>query len=238
MTDVLFAVEIDDESIDVTVDTPAVDVEVAQSAAAIVTVEGPPGPPGEQGDPGAPGEPGAAGEQGIQGEPGIQGIPGNDGSGDAVDAASVDAAGAVMNSDTSTAAMGFVSSAVIGSGSGISPTKVPTQFAVYSAITAFTSAVVQALGDYVAKADTTRVLMSTATTMDAAPNHRYIVLLQTGGLPTLPTAVGNTGEYTFKNTTGSPINIASSETIDGATLTLAAGAKVTLISDNTVWWSI
>ena len=46
------------------------------------TVEGPPGPPGEQGPPGSPGEqgpPGSPGEQGSPGSPGEQGPPGSPG---------------------------------------------------------------------------------------------------------------------------------------------------------------
>lgn len=55
MTEILFVVEIDDESVDVTVDTPSIDIGVLESAAAIVTVEGPPGQPGQPGQPGAGG---------------------------------------------------------------------------------------------------------------------------------------------------------------------------------------
>jgi hypothetical protein len=82
--------------------------------------------------------------------------------------------------------------------------------------------------------------LATSSTLGAAPGNRYITILLTGGLPTLPTAVSNSSLYVFKNTTGSAIAIAttSSQTIDGTTLSLAAGASTELVSDGTNWRSI
>ena len=64
----------------------------------------------------------------TQGAQGIQGVAGNDGTDATVDTASVDAAGAVMNTDTTTAAMSFVVDE--DNMSSDSATKVPTQQSV------------------------------------------------------------------------------------------------------------
>lgn len=66
----------------------------------------------------------------------------------------------------------------------------------------------------------------------------YLVFIGSGGAPTLPTAVGNTGRYSLKNitTTDRTIATTSSQTIDGETgLTLPAGVSVDLVSDGSNW---
>lgn len=64
--------------------------------------------------------------------------------------------------------------------------------------------------------------------------------LITTGTPTLPTAVSNTNQYTLKNITAASITVGttSSQTIDGATLSLAAGATSRLISDGSNWRTV
>ena len=85
-----------------------------------------------------------------------------------------------------------------------------------------------------------QAVLTTTSTLGAVSGHEYMVLLGTSGLPTLPTAVGNTSRYIIKNTTGSAINIAttSAQTIEGAAapFSLPAGASITLVSDNANWW--
>ncbi len=77
---------------------------------------------------GATGATGDTGPQGIQGIQGIQGPAGNDGSDATVNSTNVNAAGAVMNTDTSVAAMSFVVNE--DNMSSDSDTKVPTQQSV------------------------------------------------------------------------------------------------------------
>lgn len=78
--------------------------------------------------------------------------------------------------------------------------------------------------------------VTTSTTLGAAGD--YIVFVGSGGAPTLPTAVGNTGRYSFKNTTTTNCTIAttSSQTIDSATsYVLSPGTTVELVSDGSNW---
>lgn len=57
---------------------------------------------------------------------------------------------------------------------------------------------------------------------------------------TLPTAVGNTNQYTLKNISGVPANISttSSQTVDGTSLTLTNGDVKRLVSDASNWRSV
>lgn len=79
--------------------------------------------------------------------------------------------------------------------------------------------------------------VTSSTTLGALGD--YLVFIGSGGAPTLPTAVGNTGRYSFKNTdtTSKNIGTTSSQTIDGvaAPLVLPAGAAAELVSDGTNW---
>jgi hypothetical protein len=68
-----------------------------------------------------------------------------------------------------------------------------------------------------------------------------IVLIDTGGLPTLATAVGCTSRITVKNRTGAGVLVAttSSQTIDGVSaFTLPAGQSITVVADSTNNWSV
>lgn len=69
-------------------------------------------------------------------------------------------------------------------------------------------------------------------------NGDYVVFISNTGAPVLPTAVGNTGKYTFKNIDSATrtVSTTSSQTIDGsATLAILAGDSVDVISDGTNW---
>ena len=61
------------------------------------------------------------------------------------------------------------------------------------------------------------------------------------GVPTLPTASGNLGRYSFRNISGAAIVVGASgsQTINGATggLSLASGASTELMSDGSGWYS-
>lgn len=84
--------------------------------------------------------------------------------------------------------------------------------------------------------------VSTTTTLAAVAGKQYIYLLQSGAVPTLPTAVGNTSVYQIKNTYSSSINLAttSSQTIEAAAgpLIIYPNEAYTLVSDNANWWII
>lgn len=91
-------------------------------------------------------------------------------------------------------------------------------------------------------AATFRTIATLTTSATLGASNDYTTFIGAGGAPTLPTAVGNTGRYVFKNVDASSKNIAStsSQTIDGAAapLALAAGAAVELVSDGANWRSI
>lgn len=66
----------------------------------------------------------------------------------------------------------------------------------------------------------------------------YVTFIGAGGVPTLPTAVGNTGRYVFKNvhSANRTVSTTSGQTIEGlATYTLQPGASIDVISDNANW---
>jgi hypothetical protein len=74
-------------------------------------------------------------------------------------------------------------------------------------------------------------------TAGSTPLTDYVYLLAGAHTPTLPTAVGNTNRYTFKNNHSADITFSttSSQTIDGGTLTLPPGHSVDLVGDNANW---
>lgn len=66
----------------------------------------------------------------------------------------------------------------------------------------------------------------------------YVIFIGSGGAPTLPTAVGNTGSYLLKNIHSATRSVAttSSQTIEGTTpYVLPAGASIEARSDGTNW---
>jgi len=76
----------------------------------------------------------------------------------------------------------------------------------------------------------------TAVTLGAASD--YVVFVDAGGAPTLPTAVRNTSSYRVKNVSSDDQSLATTgaETIDGmATLTLGPGQAAEIVSDGTNW---
>lgn len=78
--------------------------------------------------------------------------------------------------------------------------------------------------------------VTSSTTLGSAGD--YIVFIGSGGAPTLPTAVGNTGRYSFKNihTADRTIATTNSQTIDGSTTwTIAPLSTVELVSDGSNW---
>lgn len=85
---------------------------------------------------------------------------------------------------------------------------------------------------------TRRTVAALTTSSTLGADGDYVVFIGSGGAPTLPTAVGNTGFYQLKNTDTSAKTIAttSSQTIDGVTTyTLPPGAAVEVISDGSNW---
>jgi len=88
------------------------------------------------------------------------------------------------------------------------------------------------------EAETRSIETLTNTKTFGAISKHYIVLIGAGGVPTLPTAIGNTSLYTFKNIHSSTRTVltTSSQTIDGATsCVLSANASIELVSDNSNW---
>ena len=83
------------------------------------------------------------------------------------------------------------------------------------------------------------ITLTTPSVLAGAANHRYVVLINSGGAPTLPTAVGNTSLYTLKNADGAlpaTVTTTSSETIEGLSeFSLSYGASVDLVSDGANW---
>jgi hypothetical protein len=86
------------------------------------------------------------------------------------------------------------------------------------------------------------VSVTGTTALAAVAGREYIVLLGSGAVPTLPTAVGNTSIYHIKNVHSAPIALAvtSSQTIDNSSgsLTILPRQSFSLISDNSNWWII
>ena len=87
---------------------------------------------------------------------------------------------------------------------------------------------------------TTSVVSVTGTsTLSAVPNRHYVILLGSGAVATLPTAVSNTSLYYLKNvhTASLTVAVTSSETIDGGTgsLTILPKQCYTLVSDGSNW---
>lgn len=85
------------------------------------------------------------------------------------------------------------------------------------------------------------VALSTVTSVEtignAAATH-YIVLLGSGAVPTLPTAVSNASLYTIKNiyTAANTILTTSSQTIEGQVgYVITANESITIVSDGTNW---
>lgn len=82
----------------------------------------------------------------------------------------------------------------------------------------------------------TQLTLTTSATLGSTGD--YLVLLNTGASPTLPTAVGSTSVYTLKNLTAGVITVltTSSQTIEGNnSFALQAGASITVVSDNSNW---
>lgn len=82
------------------------------------------------------------------------------------------------------------------------------------------------------------VVTSGSFTAGSTPNVDYVYLIAAAHAPTLPTAVGNTNRYTFKNNHSASITISttSSQTIDGTTtITISPQSSVEVISTGSNW---
>lgn len=83
------------------------------------------------------------------------------------------------------------------------------------------------------------VPVTTTATLAAVAGREYVVLLGSGAVPTIPTAVSNTSMYHVKNTTAAAISLAatSSQTFDGMAgpLVIHPNDSYTLVSDNANW---
>jgi hypothetical protein len=80
--------------------------------------------------------------------------------------------------------------------------------------------------------------LTTTGTLSAVPGREYVMLLGTGAVPTLPTAVGALSTYVLKNVSAGTITVSttSSELIEGSTTyVLAVGESITLVSTQTKW---
>lgn len=83
-----------------------------------------------------------------------------------------------------------------------------------------------------------RTIQSLTASATLAADGDRVVLIGSGGAPTLPTAVGNTCLYRFRNvhTASRTIATTSSQTIDGSTtLVLPPGSSVDVVSDGSNW---
>lgn len=85
----------------------------------------------------------------------------------------------------------------------------------------------------------TRTITSIAvdTTAGATASVDYVYLMTGSHTLTLPTAVGNTNQYSAKAVSGTTtVATTSSQTINGSlTVTILAGSALTFISDNANW---
>lgn len=82
--------------------------------------------------------------------------------------------------------------------------------------------------------------IAVSTAAGAAASTDYVYIATASGITlTLPTAVGNTNSYTYKNSSAGNVNLASTsaQTFDGTAspIVLAPGQSLTLISDGTNW---
>lgn len=84
----------------------------------------------------------------------------------------------------------------------------------------------------------TVVSITGATTLANARGRDVIALVGSGGAPVLPTAVGNSNQYTVKNidSVNRTLSTTSSQTIDGSTtLSIPSGSSYDVISDGANW---
>lgn len=85
----------------------------------------------------------------------------------------------------------------------------------------------------------TRSVTSTSGnfTAGSTANTDYVYIITGNHTPTMPTAVGNTNLYTFKNYHSSNVTFVfnGSEDADGGALTIAPEESVDLISNNANW---
>lgn len=82
------------------------------------------------------------------------------------------------------------------------------------------------------------VVLSTVDTIAAVASTDYVVFVQTGGAPTLPTAVGNTNAYEINNDSAADITVSttSSQTINGnATMVLSPNSSRKFMSNGSNW---
>lgn len=82
------------------------------------------------------------------------------------------------------------------------------------------------------------VSVTGSQTLDGVAGRHYIVLLKSGAVPVLPTAVGNTSVYQVKNvhTAAITLSTTSSQTVEGqASLSIEPRECFTLVSDNVNW---
>ena len=80
--------------------------------------------------------------------------------------------------------------------------------------------------------------VTTTVTIAAIAATDYVVFIGAGGIVTLPTAVGNTNQYTLKtiDTVSKTVATTSSQTIDGnTTIIITPNTSVDVVSDNTNW---
>ncbi len=80
--------------------------------------------------------------------------------------------------------------------------------------------------------------VTSSVTLDSAANTQYIVMLESGAVPTLPAAAGNGSVYIIKNIHSSSITVltSASETIEGqAGYLLSANESIMVVSDGTNW---
>ncbi len=81
------------------------------------------------------------------------------------------------------------------------------------------------------------VSVSSSQTAGAAAHTDYVYIVTGSHTLTLPTAVGNTNQYTIKNRHSGDITLAfsASETADGGGITLGTNNSVSLVSDGSNW---
>jgi hypothetical protein len=190
--------------------------------------QGEKGDRGEEGSPGEKGDKGDRGERGPQGQ-GWRGIPG-------VGVPEGGTTGQILakssNNDHETewvtGGSGSVSDTVYGaSWDGVTDVA-PSKNAIYDKIETI------AAGSGITR---TVTVSSGSFTAGSSASVDYVYVINGAHTPTLPTAVGNTNRYTFKNGHSENIsfNTTAAQTVDGGALTIAPDEAVDLISDGTNW---
>lgn len=212
----------------------------ANTVGGAIGPQGPQGPAGLQGATGATGATGAAstvpgptgatgpkGDTGDQGPQGIQGLTGPTGATGATGATGPKG----DTGDTGPAGTNGTN------GVGVPAGGTTNQVLAKNSNTDYDTEWITPAGGGTAGITRSIVVTSGNFTAGATALTDYVYVISGAHTPTLPTAVGNTNRYTFKNAHSASITFAftSGQTADGGGIILAPESSVDLISNNTEW---